>query len=142
MKFEKSCGAVVFTRGGGEIRYVIVCSVNGYYGYPKGHVEAGESEQETALREIKEETGLDVVLREGFRTTDEYMLQLEGYTDIHKQVVYFLAEYEGQAPSAQPSEIAEIKLMTFEEALAVFQFEGNRRILREAHNFLMIRDEA
>ena len=55
---EKSCGAVVFTRLNGEIKYVIIQSLAGYYGFPKGHMEAGESEKQTALREVYEETGL------------------------------------------------------------------------------------
>ena len=58
MTVEKSCGAVVFTREGGEVRYVIIQSLEGYYGFPKGHMEGSETEQETALREIREEVGL------------------------------------------------------------------------------------
>ena len=50
MAFEKSCGAVVFTRVGGELRYVLAQSLRGHYGFPKGHVEPGETETETALR--------------------------------------------------------------------------------------------
>lgn len=44
MKHEKSCGAVVFTREGGTVRYVIAESIRHFFGFPKGHVETGESE--------------------------------------------------------------------------------------------------
>lgn len=50
MKIEKSCGAVVFTREKGILQYVIIRSPEGFCGFPKGHTEGIESEQETALR--------------------------------------------------------------------------------------------
>ena len=71
MIIEKSCGAVVFTRTDAGIRYVIIQSLEGYYGFPKGHCEKGESEEETALREVYEETGLRVRIIPGFRYVDE-----------------------------------------------------------------------
>lgn len=57
MKFEKSCGAIVFTRQNGEIEYVIIQSLEGWYGFPKGHMEQNETEIETALREVREKQG-------------------------------------------------------------------------------------
>ena len=136
MKIEKSCGAGVFTREGGTIKFVIIRSLEGFYGYPKGHMEAGESEEQTALREIREETGLDVSLLEGFRTEDAHALVREGRPDVTKQIVYFLAEYTGQVLRAQEGEVTEIRLMTYEEAMAAFQFESSRRILREADAYI------
>lgn len=73
MKYENSCGAVVFTRHKGEIQYVIIQSLEGYYGFPKGHMEGIEEEKETALREIYEETGLRVHILDGFKTSDEHL---------------------------------------------------------------------
>lgn len=133
MKREKSCGAVVFTRKAGGIRYVLAANLAGVYGFPKGHVEAGEMERQTALREVKEETGLDVTLLDGFRTTDEYMIP---ETDILKHIVYFLGEYEDQQYTAQKKEISRIELCTFDEAMALFQHESSKRILKEADDFL------
>ena len=136
MKIEKSCGAVVFTREGDTVKYVIIRSPEGFYGYPKGHMEAGETEEQTALREIKEETGLDVTLLEGFRTEDAHALVREGRPDVTKQIVYFLAEYTGQELRAQEGEVTEIRLMTYDEAMAAFQFESSRRILQEADAYI------
>lgn len=138
MKMEKSCGAVVFTREGGTVKYVIIRSTEGIYGYPKGHMEPGETEEQTALREIKEETGLDVTLLPGFRTEDSHALVREGRPDVTKHIAYFLAEYTGQALRAQAGEVSEIRLMTFDEAMAAFQFESSRRILQEAAGILHI----
>ena len=55
MKLEKSCGAVVYTLKNGKPQYVIVQSLEGFYGFPKGHIENNETEKETAIREIYEE---------------------------------------------------------------------------------------
>ena len=60
MQYEKSCGAVVVDRSGPQPLYLLVLQGAGHWSPPKGHVEEGEDEQETAMREIKEETGLDV----------------------------------------------------------------------------------
>ncbi len=136
MKVEKSCGAIVFTREHGEIKYVIVRSLEGYYGFPKGHVEDGETEQETAVREIKEETGLDVTLFEDFRTTDEYHVVLKDNREIRKHVVYFLAEFQNQDLHAQEQEISAIELMSYEKAMESFKFDRLKRLLQEAENYL------
>ena len=92
---EKSCGGVVFTRVGEEIRYVIIRGNNGVYGFPKGHMEGNETEEETALREIKEETGLLVALLPIFRTEDEHLILQTHKEPVMKHIVYFLAEYGG-----------------------------------------------
>ena len=134
MQYEKSCGAVVFTRTNGQIRYVLAQNLEGYYGFPKGHMEAGETEVETALREIREEVGLSPRLIDGFRTCDEHPIPKK--PGVIKQVVYFLAEYEDQEIVFQKEELLSAPLVSYEEAMALFVFEGSKRILTEAHAFL------
>ena len=134
---EKSCGAVIYRQEGQDIKYLLVCERSGFWVFPKGHVEAGESEQETALREIKEETGFDVTFVSGFRVKDEHNLAREGRPDIIKQTVYFLAKYENQKFVPQESEISEIALLDFESAMDTLQFDSFKRILVQAHTFLM-----
>ncbi len=134
MTYEVSSGAVVFTREGGGLRYVIVRSLEGWYGFPKGHIEGEETEEEAALREIREEVGLSVRFVPGFRTTDEHTLPKK--PGVMKRVVYFLAEYEGQEIRFQKEELLEAPLLAYEEAMERFQFESSRRILKEANDFL------
>jgi len=134
MNIERSCGAVVFTRLNGDIRYVVIQSKEGYYGFPKGHMEGDETERQTALREIREEVGLDVRLLEGFRVCEEYPLPRK--KDTLKQVVFFAAEYEGQNLCRQEAEVSAVSLMSYEEALGKMQFENNRRVLSAAHAFI------
>ncbi len=136
MPTEYSCGAVVFTAAKGERRYLIIREKEDFWGFPKGHMEKGETEEETALREILEETGLRVRLLKGFRTEDSHALIREGRPGTVKHVTYFLAAYTDQTPRPQAGEIAEIALLTFREALDAFQYESSRRILTEAEEFL------
>ena len=130
MNIEISCGAVVFTRMPDGIRYVIIRSLEGFYGFPKGHMEEGEAERETALREIREEVGINVRLLDGFREVYEHPLPKK--PGVIKRVVYFLAEYEGQPLSPQAEELSQAALMTFDEAMAVFQFDNLKQLLHKA----------
>ena len=134
MTLERSCGAVVFTRVSGEIRYVLGHAVEGFYGFPKGHMEPGETTEETALREIREEVGLEVTLLPGFHAQDEYPLPKKPGT--RKRVDFFLAEYADQPLVPQETEFLSAGLYSFDEALRLLQREGSRRVLCEADGFL------
>ena len=137
MKREKSCGAIVFTQENGVRQYVIIRETyGGACGFPKGHMEAGETERETALREVKEETGLDVVLYDDFRLTDEHSLIREGRPDDIKTNVYFLAEYRDQVLRAQEAEVIEVLLMDYTNAMESIQYEGSKHLLSEAEKYL------
>lgn len=136
LQYEKSCGAVVYCQKDNDIKYLLVCERGGFWVFPKGHMEDGESEHETALREIREEAGLDVVFIDGFRVKDEHNLAREGRPNTIKQTIYFLAEYEDQKYVPQESEISEIALVDFESAMNTLQFDSFKRILTQAHSFL------
>ena len=136
MNYEYCCGAVVFTRMEGEPHYLLVRAKNqpeGCHGFPKGHMEPGETEEQTALREIFEETGIRVQLVEGFRAVTEYALPKP---DTRKRVVFFLAEYENQQPKFLESELAGFSLAPFERALELTEFADSKQILTDAHAFL------
>lgn len=139
MANEKSCGVIIFTNQNNIRKYVIIRGVGkyqDYYGFPKGHMKAGETERETAIREVKEETGLDVVLYDDFRTVDEHSLAREGRPNDRKTNVYFLAEYHGQEFVMQKSEVSRIVLMDYNEAMKCIQDEESQRELTEAEEYL------
>ena len=134
-KYEYSAGGVVFTESEGEIKYVIITSYRGFVGFPKGHIEAGETEEAAAIREIFEEVGLRVELLPGFRIEDEY--PLPNKPDTIKRVVYFVAHYDGsQAIRYQKEELSGAALMTLDEAMAAFRHKTQRKILRSADDFV------
>ena len=67
MTYEKSCGGIVYRKFHGNTEILLIKHIkSGYWSFPKGHVENGETEEETAKREIKEETGIDVYIDSGF----------------------------------------------------------------------------
>ena len=137
MNYEYSCGAVVFTRIEGEPHYVLIRAKDqpeGRHGFPKGHMEAGETEEQTALREIYEEVGLRVRLLEGFRAVTEYSLPCP--PDTRKRVVFFLAEYEDQQITVQESELASCTIAPFPQALELTEYADSKQILTDAHAFL------
>lgn len=132
---EKSCGAVVFTHIHGVVYYVIVEQSSGRHCFPKGHVEPGETEHQTALREIWEETGLRPAFIDGFRETETY--EVRKRPGIMKDVVYYLAEYSDQSIDPVPSdEIHDVGLYSFEKAMSLLENENRRNILEKADAFL------
>ena len=96
-------------------------------------MESGETEEETALREIFEEVGLRPVLLDGFREVSEYEIPSPG---IRKQVVFFLGFYGSQEITAQESELRQAVSVTYEEAMILLEHKDNRRILALADSFL------
>ena len=132
MTREKSCGAVIFFPVGKERLYLIEQMRKGHFSMCKGHVEAGESERETAAREIREETALRVRFLDGFRETEEY----SPYEGCMKEVVFFLAQAESTRVSPQPEEVRDILWLPRELALKQLSFESDREILRRADVFL------
>lgn len=73
MTYEKSCGGIVYRKFHGNTEILLIKHIkSGYWSFPKGHVENSETEEETAKREIKEETGIDVYIDSGFRETVTY----------------------------------------------------------------------
>ena len=137
MIYEKSCGAVVFTLINNEIKYLLIRNLAGIYGFPKGHVEQGETEEQTALREVFEEVGLTVKLVSGFRSEDEHPIPEKENTI--KQIVYFLGEYSNQEFIYQREELTDALLVDYETAMSLFQFDSSKRILTAANNFLLSR---
>ena len=112
MKYEKSCGAVIFRKDANGWNVLLIRHARGkHISFPKGHMEAGEEEQETAARELKEETGLRATFLPDYREVITYRLQPFGTKD----VVLFLGEVAGDIREA-PGEIIRHRWVTAEEA--------------------------
>lgn len=91
--FQKSCGAVVYKKENEEIKILCILQRQSKtYSVPKGHMEAFETEEKTATREIFEEIGIKAELEPGFRETVSYNVA----GGKHKEVVLFMAECNGQ----------------------------------------------
>ena len=129
MKREKSCGALGVRKNGESYDLVLLRHrFGGHWSFPKGHVEAGENERQTALREVREETGLTIRLLDGFRESVEYFPK----PGVKKQVVYFLGEALGDKLVRQEEEISELKWASIAEADGLVTFANDKRLIRLA----------
>lgn len=129
MRIEHSAGAVLYTVVSGEPRYVLVTERSGYASLPKGHLEAGETPAQAALREIREETGISAPLTTAEPLwQDGYALRDGGY----KRVDYFLARFDGQTPVSCCEDVVAVSLVTFREAWEALGLPGSRRVLEQA----------
>ena len=128
MAMIHSAGAVLYTVMDGERRYVLVREKNGSYGLPKGHVEPGESLDQTALREIREETGVTAILH-GCEPVmvDEYPI---AGGDV-KRVSWFIARYADQTPIADRTQVLGVLVLPIDAALKTLTYGSTREILRK-----------
>ena len=114
--YEKSCGAVIFKKEIDGIKLLCLFQRRSQtYSVPKGHMEAFETEEQTAKREIQEEIGLSVELIPFFKETIQYNIT----GGKHKTVVLFLAECTEQL-KINDDEIGHFSWLSVQEAKAIF----------------------
>jgi len=135
---EISAGGVVYRRRGGLLEIQMIQDRYGKITLPKGKMEPGETVEETALREIQEETGIRGEIRRPLETiTYQYSMPDQGTVD--KEVHYFLVEAVGGELKAQIEEIRGVEWLDPEEAWNRQCRDGygnNDAVLRKAIRFL------
>ena len=129
MTWEKSCGALVVHRE--QDNYFILMirhKAGGHRSFPKGHMEAGETEYATALREVMEETSSRIAIVSDFRSTVSYSPS----PGVMKEVVYFLAFTTSADIKAREGEIAEVEWVPLAEAEKCLTHENDKTVFRAA----------
>lgn len=134
MRYIKSCGFIVYKAENNENFYLIIKSHNGDVGFPKGHMEPGENELQTAIRELKEETGMDVDTIHDFRYQIEY--PLPRVPDAMKQTVYFLGKCASDDIIIQETEVASAEFVTYDKAIEKLTFEETKNMLKKANDII------
>lgn len=130
--YESSCGAVVFNEEKEERLFLLIRNRrSAHWGFPKGHIEPGETKEETAIREVLEETGLNIEIVPGFIKSSEYVIQGK----IEKSVSIYLGKTSEFDYKLQEEEIEECGWYTYAEALRVLNYENDKYILNEAAKF-------
>ena len=130
-KFEKSCGALVVRHDAQTgIDYVLMIRhrPGGYRSFPKGHVEPGETERETAVREVLEETSVHISLIPDFR----HVVCYAPAPGVEKEVVYFLARTEQTDVRPRRGEIAQVEWLPLENAERYLTHDNDKRVLHAA----------
>ncbi len=128
---ERSAGGVVFRKSGDELKLLLILDRFGRWTMPKGLVEPGETSAQAALREIREETGIDGEIVRPLANTSYW------YTDdagrkIHKLVEHFLVRAKSEQINPAQGEIEDAQWVTVDEALARPGYENNKRVIRQA----------
>lgn len=131
IRHEKSCGALVFrrdTRTGRRYVLMIRHKHGGHRSFPKGHVEAGETEHETAVREVEEETAVRIRITSPFSEKVHY----SPMPGVQKEVVYFLAVTDQKYTHPHDGEIADVEWVPLEHAERSLTHENDKIVLRAA----------
>ena len=129
MTYEKSCGALVLRREGDNFFVLMIRhKAGGHRSFPKGHVEAGETEFGTALREVMEETSSKIAILSDFRATVSY----SPAPGVMKDVIYFLGFTTDPRITAREGEIAEVEWIPLDEAEQCLTYENDKTVLRAA----------
>ncbi len=138
---EKSAGVIVYRIGeNNEINYLVLYHGGDYWNFAKGHVEAGESEGEAALRELKEEAGIDVELIDGWRQQTQFFFKekhREGTPLIRKDFILYLAKAPEKAEIKISHEHQGFAWLDFKMATKYIKFKNLKEILAEANSYLL-----
>ena len=131
--YEHSCGAVVFRKINDEYRFLLIKNRRStHWGFPKGHMEKGETREETAIREVLEETGVHINILEGFCSESEYRIGAR----IEKRVEVFLASTEDTQTVIQKEEIEDYIWLRYPEALETLKFDNDKEIIESVKQYM------
>ncbi len=118
---EKSCGCVVFNNG----KVLVEKSLSGFYGFPKGHIENGETDEECAIRETFEETGISARVDSSSRFSISYLV----HDVVPKEVIYFISYLNGSdVISIQEEEVSEACWVPISEVRDILSFDNLREL--------------
>jgi bis(5'-nucleosidyl)-tetraphosphatase len=131
---EKSCGAVVFTKNP-QVNYLLLLYEAGHWDFVKGNVEPNETEKDTVIRELQEETGIvDAQFIDGFREKIAYFYRRQGNT-IYKEVVFFLIEAHTEKVKLSYEHVG-YKWLDYQHAMEKLTFKNAKNVLQNAHEFM------
>ena len=126
MKYEKSCGAVIIK----DNKVLLIKHNLGHWGFPKGHVENNETEVETAIREVKEETNVDIVIDNNNR----YVIRYSPKAGIEKDVVFFIGRAISDDIRPQLKEISKVEYTDLLIAKQRITHKEERSVLTDVIN--------
>ncbi len=137
MKQEFSAGIIIFFEHNKKREYLLLHYQSGHWDFPKGHIEKGETKERAALRELKEETGLEVEIIESFEESLTYFHHLPKTKELSfKTVYFFVGKVEDKTVTLSHEHIG-YKWLPFEQALEQLTYNNAKEILQKAEDFLM-----
>lgn len=136
MKQQQSAGIIIYKKENSTILYLLLCYSAGHWDFPKGKMEAGETKQEAALRELKEETSLTAQIDDNFEETIQYIFMYEG--EKTTKTVYF---FTGQATSTKVQlshEHTDFAWLPYHDALKKLTYENAKDMLKTANQYNLL----
>jgi len=136
---QVSAGGVAFRTGPDQVKIVVVLTAaSGKWQLPKGMIDPGESELEAAIREVREEGGIDTeAVCELGQTKFTFTARSNGTRSlIHKSVHWFLLRYLSGNVTDHDHEVDEARWVAFDEAMGLLEFENERGIVRKAQELI------
>ncbi len=133
VKWEFSAGGVVFKEENEKI-FILLIRVKKRWSFPKGNIERNEKKEEAAVREVREETGIEAEVID-YLGDIEYWYYLEGYK-IHKFVYYYLMKYKSGEITPQKEEIDEARFVELEKCYETLSYDKDKNILKKAEDKL------
>ena len=129
-KREKSCGAVVYNPE--RQLFLIIKMLNGNWGFPKGHTENQETDIQTAIREVTEETGINIKILDGFKKSIKYI----PFPEVLKKVIFFIGITEEEKVTIDKHEIEDYMWCSYEEALKMITYKPQRDVMESSLQFI------
>lgn len=125
-EYENSCGAIVFNENTEKI--LLVKMHNGNWGFPKGHIENNETKEETAIREVYEETNVNIKIIPNFEREIKYIPNEKTI----KKVTIFAGITQDEDVKIDTFEIEAFQWCTYEEALKLVTYKLQKDVLEKA----------
>ena len=129
-KQEKSCGAVVYNPK--KHSFLIIKMLNGNWGFPKGHTEDQETDIQTAIREVTEETGINIEILDGFKKSIKYI----PFPEVLKKVIFFIGITKEEKVLIDKGEIEDYMWCSYEEALKMITYKPQRDVMESSLQFI------
>jgi len=129
-KREKSCGAVVYNPE--RQLFLIIKMLNGNWGFPKGHTENQETDIQTAIREVTEETGINIKILDGFKKSIKYI----PFPEVLKKVIFFIGITKEEKVVIDKGEIEDYMWCSYEEALKMITYKPQRDVMESSLQFI------
>ena len=138
-----SSGGVIYRWVGGQLE-VALCGRDEpvRWSLPKGTPDPGETLEETALREVQEETGLEPVIEDRIRSIDYWFSNKDNEVRYHKTVHFYLMRSVGGDTSLHDPEFDVVRWFTYEEGVDRLAYPNEAEVLREAFNLISQKESA
>ncbi|SRR5260221_10313697 len=136
MKHQYSAGIIIYKKENGTILYLLLKYGAGHWDFPKGKIETGETKQEAALRELKEETNLTAQIDDNFEETIQYIFMYN--QEKTTKTVYFFTGHATSTDVKLSHEHTDYAWLPYQNALEQLTYDNAKEILKNAdsHNSL------